>query len=112
MNRRMCALIGKAVKSMSGNKLPWKFDSDSTHICVKTGASCSVFNDPGPFLSMKRTENIKISGIAQGLQVQGISTVKTRIHHDIGDHINFYIKNSLYVPETPMNLLSPQQFSQ
>ncbi len=56
--------------------------------------------------------NVKINGIASGLQVEGIGLLKWHIRDDDNKEIKLYIKDALYVPKAPMGLLCPQQIAQ
>jgi hypothetical protein len=55
---------------------------------------------------------LKINGIASGLSVEGIGTLKWPIRDDNGHAIDLYIHNALYVPHAPMVLLCSQQLAQ
>jgi len=49
-----------------------------------------------------------LGGIANGLPIQGIGTVTITLHTHESQAIILHIPNSLYVPNLPCNLISPQ----
>ncbi len=53
-----------------------------------------------------------LSGIASGLPIAGIGTVKWSILMDSGMIVDLYVRNTLYVLNCPIRLLSPQQIAQ
>jgi hypothetical protein len=53
-----------------------------------------------------------LKGISSGLTIAGAGTIKWTILNDDGDEVTIHLHNSLYIPETPMCLLSPQQMAQ
>ena len=57
---------------------------------------------------LKPAHNTKVKGTEGNLQIKGIGTLKWRIQYDQGNHHEIYIKNALYIPDLPINLLSPQ----
>lgn len=53
-----------------------------------------------------------LSGIASSLEIAGKGTICWTITNDADDEVLLHIRNSLYVPTIPINLLSPQQVCQ
>jgi hypothetical protein len=90
----------------------YHFDTDTESICIDTGASACLSPKKNNFVSLKEINNLKINGIASGLQVGGIGTLKWSIRDDNNNEIDLYIKDALYVPSAPMGLLCPQQIAQ
>jgi hypothetical protein len=52
------------------------------------------------------------SGIDSGLSIAGTGTIKWTIFNDLGDEVLLHLHNSLYIPDAPMCLLSPQHMVQ
>jgi hypothetical protein len=57
----------------------YHFDTDIESICVDTGASACLSTKQSNFVNLKEINNIKINGIASGLMVKGIGTLKWSI---------------------------------
>jgi hypothetical protein len=98
--------------STPGGTDTYNFDSDSERICIDTGASACISAVKENFIDMKHMNNVKINGIASGLQVEGIGLLKWHIRDDDNKEIELYIKDALYVPKAPMGLLCPKQIAQ
>jgi hypothetical protein len=98
--------------STPGGSDTYQFDTDAERICIDTGASACISTKKESFKSLKPMSNIKINGIASGLQVAGIGLLKWSIRDDDNNEINLYIRDALYVPQAPMGLLCPQQIAQ
>jgi hypothetical protein len=81
-------------------------------ICVDTGASCCISNNKADFLELTPSKSPVLSGIASSLDIAGVGTICWNIINDAGDEIILHIRNSLYVPTIPINLLSPQHICQ
>jgi hypothetical protein len=88
------------------------FSPGGQPICIDTGASCCISNNRNDFITFQPSSNRALSGIANGLQIEGTGTVCWCILNDNGDEVQLHIHNSLYVPSLPINLLSPQQICQ
>ena len=52
--------------------------------------------------------NIYVKGVGGKINVKGYGTIKIQVVDDDNDLCDLVILNVLYVPECPMNLLSPQ----
>jgi hypothetical protein len=61
---------------------------------------------------LKTIKNLSLRGIATGLPIVGIGTLQWPIATDSRTNVALKIQNALYVPNCPMNLLSPQQLAQ
>ena len=60
---------------------------------------------------IKPCNNIFIQGVGGKTKVSGHGTMKLRITDDDGKLHELVISNTLYVPECPTNLISPQRWS-
>ena len=88
-----------------------KFSSKKA-LCIDSGASCCISNDKLNFTSFTTMESSVLHGITSGLQIEGVGTIKWTLQDDSGHDITIFLPNSLYVPQTPMCLLSPQHRAQ
>ena len=52
-----------------------------------------------------------VDGIAAGLEVVGKGTIKWKIEDDKGEIRTISLVNSLYVPKSPVRVLSPQHWA-
>jgi hypothetical protein len=95
-----------------GSSDAYNFDTDSERICIDTGASACISRRKESFISLKPMSNIKINGIASGLNVAGIGLLKWSIRDDENNEVDLHIKDALYIPQAPMGLLCPQQIAQ
>jgi hypothetical protein len=88
-----------------------RFSSDNP-ICIDTGASCCISNNTEDFVNFlpSQTSSV-IHGISSGLTIAGKGTIKWTNLNDDGDEITIHLHNSIYVPEAPMCLLSPQHMA-
>jgi hypothetical protein len=102
-----------AWQSMASKNIKLMKFSDSHPICIDTGASCCISNNKRDFIDLNPTQSSTVlKGIGSGLTIAGCGTIKWTISDDIGDEITLHLHNSLYVPDAPMNLLSPQHLAQ
>jgi hypothetical protein len=84
----------------------------SQPICIDSGASMTVSNNKDDFVSLQPIKDQRLSGIAKGLPIAGIGTIKWPLLTDASVEVKLYICQSLSVPQCPMNLLSPQYLAQ
>jgi len=88
------------------------FSPGSVPVCIDTGASSCIGNRRSDFLILRDVSGLSINGIGTGLSVQGVGSLKWVIVDDCGVELELIITNALFVPDCPMNLLSPQQVAQ
>jgi len=79
------------------------------NICNSSASRCAFqsqafFNTP----LTSPPSNCYLGGIASGLRIHGIGTTIITLCTHKSQLLNLYIPNSLYVPDLPCNLLSPQ----
>jgi hypothetical protein len=86
--------------------------SDDRAACIDTGASCSISNCKDDFITFAPSSSTILKGISRGLNIASTGTLKWNILDDNGDDIALHLHNSLYVPDAPMCLLSPQHMAQ
>ncbi len=89
-----------------------RFDSNSFLIGVDSHASRCMVNDTHLFEDLRLNENNgQVSGIAEGLAIEGEGTFKFDITDNDGKRHTIRIKNSLYVPKMRRCLLLPQHWA-
>jgi hypothetical protein len=88
------------------------FSPGGIAICMDTGASSCISNNKSDFIDIQPSSNTVLKGIGSGLHIEGIGTICWKFSNDNGDEIALHIHDSLYVPSTPMCLLSPQTIAQ
>jgi hypothetical protein len=98
--------------SGSTGKLPIQFSVNAKPICIDSGASLTVSNNKDDFLCLRPITDQHLSGIATGLPISGIGTLKWTVLTDSGVAVALRITQALYVPACPMNLLSSQHLAQ
>ena len=89
-----------------------KFDTDSIKVAIDTGASRSISSKVTDFEGDITPTNQTIDGIANGLSATGKGTIVWNIQDDQGRVHHIRIPNSLYVPASPIRILSPQHWAQ
>jgi hypothetical protein len=89
-----------------------RFDSDSRPIRIDNCASFCISNEKKDFVSPLRPLNRKLKGIGGTLNNIQSGTIQWAIEDDMGRTHQIRIPNSLYVPESPSRLLSPQHWAQ
>jgi hypothetical protein len=97
---------------MSNNNMKLMKFSNEQPICIDTGASCCISNQKHDFLTFAPSSSTVLKGIGSGLSIAGTGTIKWKILNDSGDEVTLHLHNSLYVPDAPMCLLSPQHMAQ
>jgi hypothetical protein len=81
-------------------------------ICIDTGATICISNNKADLIDFTPVSNTVVKGISSGLSIEGCGTICWEKKDDLGNEINLLIHNSLYVPQAPMCLLSPQSVAQ
>lgn len=71
----------------------------------------TISNSKDNFVDFQPVKDINLSGIVTGLLISGVGTIKWPILTDCGTEVELFIRQTLYVPACPMNLLSPQHLA-
>ena len=71
-----------------------------------------VCNNPYYFIGGITPINLKLKGIKESLKSIGTGTVRWRITDDTGKIHTLTIENVLYVPDSPMCMISPHHWGQ
>ena len=89
-----------------------RFDTDSVHVTVDNGATCTMTPDASDFLpgSQRRTR-MKIKGLGETVATTK-GTVAWAFLDDTGKRSVFTIPDVLHVPSLQGRLLSPQHWAQ
>jgi hypothetical protein len=88
-------------------------DTDSYYFAVDTCTSETICKHKELFVGdIKSCKKIFVQGVAGKVQVTGDGTIKLRITDDDGLEHDLLVHNVLYVPESPINLISPQRWLQ
>jgi hypothetical protein len=86
------------------------FLSTSVPLILDTGASISITNSPHDFVGpIKPIQNTTVQGIAAGISVHGIGTVRYIVRDTMGAPYQLTIPGVLYAPACPSRLLCPRQ---
>ena len=111
-NSAKLALISAWQSSNSIKSIMMDFAPGSSSICFDAGASACISSNKNDFVSLVACKNSTIQGIGTGLAIAGKGTLQWCILTNEGQEVNPYVRNALYVPGIPMNLLCPQQIAQ
>ena len=86
------------------------FLSTSVPLILDTGASISSTKSPHDFVGpIKPIQNTTVQGIAAGISVHGIGTVRYIVRDTMGAPYQLTIPGVLYAPACPSRLLCPRQ---
>jgi hypothetical protein len=91
---------------------PIGFDSDSIPIRINTHAPRCMANAPHLFEDLRLSNEGKVQGINDGLEIKGKGTFKFKIEDNNGQMHKIKIPNSLYLPGLKKCLLLPQHWKQ
>ncbi len=100
----LCALMTHIDKSPKG------LTSNEVAIVLDSGANVSLSNSKDDFISkIYLVRDCEIKGITSSLSIEGISLLEYSALNNTGNHFIACIKNALYVPDSPVQLICPQQ---
>jgi hypothetical protein len=88
------------------------FNSDSFDILVDGGATASISNCLGDFVTPPKESTVRVKGFNGTTSATKVGTVIWHVLDDSGHRRKLTIRNTYYVPECPVWLLSPQHYSQ
>ena len=98
--------------SQIASKLGYTFDSDSFKIGVDNHSSFSLSNCRDHFVGPITPLNANLLGINGVSAIKGRGTICWTIEDDDGVPHTITLHNALYVPSSPVCLLSPQHWAQ
>ena len=86
-------------------------DFDSTNFAIDLGSSDHVCSVKSLFVGeITPLENVNLQGVGGVIPASGFGTIQFTVIDDDDLVHQFTIHNVLYVPQAPMNLLSPQKW--
>ena len=110
--RFLCLAAVAMVAKDKGRAQITRFDSDSKMIRVDNCASYCISNDKADFITELKPIRRKLKGLGGTLAGIQTGTIRWRVQDDLGAIHEIELPNSLYVPESPSKLLSPQHWAQ
>jgi hypothetical protein len=88
-------------------------DTDSYTAAIDTCTSESICKHQECFVGdIKACKNVYVQGVGGKIKASGYGSIKMRISDDDGKVSDLLIHNVIYLPESPINLISPQRWSQ
>ena len=105
-------VMSLSTKSSNGINDIINVDSDSYTAAIDTCTSESIFKHKELFVGrIKSCNNIFVQGVGGRVKASGYGTVKLRVSDDEGNPYDLLIHNVIYLPSSPINLISPQRWS-
>ena len=108
----LTAIIAMSAKQNQSNKHKWRWDTDSSRIHVDNCASYSISNDIKDFMTKPKATNKSVKGISGTISQVKTGTILWYIEDDNGKVHAMVLPGSLYIPESPSKLFSPQHWAQ
>ena len=97
----------------SGNATTTRFDSDSVIIHVDNCASRCITNALSDFVKAPQQVVGRVKGMGgDKVAVRAVGTIRWTVDDDDGVPHSFVIPGSLYIPDSPARLFSPQHWAQ
>lgn len=104
-----------SAKSSKGSSLDdvMSTDTDSYTAAIDTCTSESICRHQELFIGeIKTCKNVYVQGVGGKVKASGYGSVKMRILDDEGKLYDLIIHNVIYLPDSPINLISPQRWSE
>ena len=79
---------------------------------MDTGTTQHICNDKNLFMKLVKCNGVEIGGIGGSVTAKGVGTIKLSLIDDHHRSHNIILHNILYVPVSPVNLISPQIWAQ
>ena len=93
------------------NNIGSKFDVTSESFVLDSGASDHLCCQKSLFVGeIRPLRGVNLQGVGGMVKASGYGTIQFSVADDDGVKHTFRVHNVLYVPEAPMNLLSPQKW--
>ncbi len=87
-------------------------DLDCYHFAIDTCTSATICKHKELFIGeIKACNHISVQGISGSTGVEGYGSIKIRVMDDDRKTHALIIHNVLYVPDSPINLISPQEWA-
>ena len=87
------------------------FDTDSIQFAIDPCATATIVNYKDHLTNLRPVTNSFLSGVGGKIPVVAVGTLTWRIEDDLGQTHRLRVKNAFYVPQSPLNLLCPQQWA-
>lgn len=101
-----------STKTSNGINDIMNMDSDSYTAAIDTCTLESIFKHKELFVGkIKSCNNIFVQGVGGKAKASGYGTVKLRVCDDDERPYDLLIHNVIYLPDSPINLISPQRWS-
>ena len=101
------------IASTTGRAQARSFDSDSFVIHVDNCASRCITNSISDFIRPPQKVIGRVKGMGgDKIAVTAVGTIRWRVDDEDGTSHSFLIPGSLYIPESPARLFSPQHWAQ
>jgi hypothetical protein len=108
-------VFSMSAKSSTGNGFDdiMNADTDSYTAAIDTCTSESICKHKELFVGdIKECKNVYVQGVGGKIKASGYGSVKMRILDDEGKLFDLVIHNVIYLPDSPINLISPQRWSE
>ena len=102
----------QAFQAAKRKTAPSGFDTDSFTVLVDNCATRSITTDASDFIDSPVKVKGKLKGVSGSMPVLCKGTVRWYIEDDQGTVHKLLLPNTLYVPNAPERLLSPQHWAQ
>ena len=87
-------------------------DSDCYEFAIDSCTTFHICKHKELFVNeIMESDDLYVQGIGGKIKVTGYGTIKLRVVDNEGQKHNLLISNTLFVPESPTNLISPQKWS-
>ena len=107
--RISCPAIREGKASI--NTTGFQFDTTSDYFVLDSGSSDHLCRDKSLFVGkIMPLPGVTLQGVGGSIPAHGYGTIQIKVYDDDGRLHTFRIHNVLYVPQAPMNLLSPQKW--
>ena len=101
------------IASTAGHAEGKRFDTDSVLIHIDNCASRCITNSIHDFIRPPQKVIGRVKGMGgDKVAVTAVGTIRWRVEDDDGTSHSFLIPGSLYIPESPARLFSPQHWAQ
>lgn len=107
-NKEQLVLLAAFEATYQDSKTP--LSPDMVPLILDTGASISISPYKTDFITpIKPVQQVKIKGIASGLNVEGIGDISYTFFNDNGEKQKLLLQGCLYVPQCSVRLICPRQ---
>ncbi len=87
------------------------FDTDSIPFAIDPCATATIVNSKDHLLNLRPVKNSFLTGVGGKIPVVAMGTLRWHVEDDSGQIHQLKVEDAFYVPESPLNLLCPQQWA-